>query len=53
MRAREPDRAGTVDVDGITIAYEAFGEGQSTVLLMPTWCVVDSRAWKLQVPYQT
>jgi len=51
MRAREPDHAGTVDVDGITIAYETFGEGQSTVLLMPTWCVVDSRAWKLQVPY--
>jgi pimeloyl-ACP methyl ester carboxylesterase/predicted glycosyltransferase len=51
MRAREPDLAGTVEIGGVTIAYEAFGSGGRTVLLMPTWCVVDSRAWKHQVPY--
>lgn len=51
MRARLPDVTGTVDVDGITIGYESFGDGNPVVLLMPTWCVVDARAWKLQVPY--
>ena len=51
MRARQPDDAGTLEVDGITIAYETFGSSGPAVMLMPTWCVVDSHAWKLQVPY--
>ena len=51
MRAREPDRAGTVEVNGVTISYEAFGDSGPAVVLMPTWCVVHSRVWKLQVPY--
>jgi len=51
MRAREPDRAGAVEVDGVTISYEAFGDSGPAVVLMPTWCVVHSRVWKLQVPY--
>jgi pimeloyl-ACP methyl ester carboxylesterase/predicted glycosyltransferase len=51
MRAREPDRAGTVEVDGLTIAWEAFGERGPVIVLMPTWCVVHARIWKLQVPY--
>ena len=51
MRARQPDTAGTIDVDGVGIGYESFGEGDRTVLLMPTWCVVPSLVWKLQVPY--
>ena len=51
MRAREPDLVGTVEVDGVTIAYESFGAAGPAIVLMPTWCVVDSRAWKLQVPY--
>jgi pimeloyl-ACP methyl ester carboxylesterase/predicted glycosyltransferase len=51
MRGRHPDLAGTVEVDGQTIAYESFGEGEPVVMLMPTWCVVHSRIWKMQVPY--
>ena len=51
MRAREPDTVGTVDVDGVTIAYESFGAVGPAILLMPTWCVVHARAWKMQVPY--
>ena len=51
MRAREPDHAGTVEVDGVTIAYETFGASGPAILLMPTWCVVHARAWKMQVPY--
>lgn len=51
MRAREPDVADTVEVDGVTIAYETFGSSGPAVLLMPTWCVVHARVWKMQVPY--
>lgn len=51
MRAREPDAAGTVDVEGVSIAYETFGSSGPAVVLMPTWCVVHARAWKMQVPY--
>jgi pimeloyl-ACP methyl ester carboxylesterase/predicted glycosyltransferase len=51
MRGRQPDLSGTVAVDGQTIAYESFGDGEPVVLLMPTWCVVHSRVWKMQVPY--
>jgi pimeloyl-ACP methyl ester carboxylesterase/UDP:flavonoid glycosyltransferase YjiC (YdhE family) len=40
-----------IDVDGVAIGYESFGDGDAVVLLMPTWCIVDSRVWKHQVPY--
>jgi pimeloyl-ACP methyl ester carboxylesterase len=51
MRASAPLRTGTVDVDGISIGYEVHGQGETTVLLMPTWTIVHSRVWKFQVPY--
>lgn len=51
MRAREPDRDGYVERDGVKLFYEVFGDGEPTVLLLPTWSVIPSRSWKLQVPY--
>jgi pimeloyl-ACP methyl ester carboxylesterase/UDP:flavonoid glycosyltransferase YjiC (YdhE family) len=51
MRAREPDVVGEVDRDGVTVHYELFGSGTTTVLLMGTFPVVDGRQWKAQVPY--
>lgn len=51
MRARHPDVADHLDIDGINIGYESFGEGDQTVLLMPTWAIFPSRFWKFQVPY--
>lgn len=52
MRAREPDRRGTVERDGVKIAYEVHGDANApTVLLAPTWSIVHSRIWKAQVPY--
>jgi pimeloyl-ACP methyl ester carboxylesterase len=51
MRAVEPSKSGTVERDGVRIAYEVFGDGERTVLLLPTWSVVHSLAWKAQVPY--
>ncbi len=51
MRAREPDVTGDVESDGVTIHYEVFGTGPTTLLLMGTFPVVDGRQWKAQVPY--
>jgi pimeloyl-ACP methyl ester carboxylesterase/predicted glycosyltransferase len=51
MRARYPDQAGFMVRDGVRIAYEVFGAGPRTVLLMPSWSIVHSRMWKLQVPF--
>ncbi|MGZ4214245.1 MAG: alpha/beta fold hydrolase [Actinomycetota bacterium] len=28
-----------------------YGEGEETVFLMPTWSLVHSRHWKMQIPY--
>lgn len=51
MRARHPDETGHVERDGVRLGYEVFGRGEPTVLLLPTWTIVHSRTWKLQVPY--
>ena len=51
MRARYPDGDGYVERDGVKVFYEVFGEGDTTVLLLPTWSIVHSRIWKMQVPY--
>ncbi len=51
MRARQPDSSGHVDCDGVQIFYEVHGDGEPTILLLPTWMILDSRFWKLQVPY--
>ena len=50
-RARYPDRDGYVERDGVRTFYEVYGEGEPTVLLMPTWSIVHSRHWKMQIPY--
>ena len=51
MRACEPIRDGYVERDGIKIFYEVFGDGEPTVLLLPTWSLIHSRQWKMQIPY--
>ena len=51
MRALEPNLTGTVERDGVRIAYEVFGGGEQTVLFTPIDAIVESRAWKAQVPY--
>jgi pimeloyl-ACP methyl ester carboxylesterase len=50
-RARDPDRSGNLERSGVRIAYEVYGRGDPTVLLLPTWSVVHSRQWKAQIPY--
>ena len=39
------------NVDGVKIHYEVFGDGDPTILLLPTWSIIHSRFWKMQVPY--
>jgi pimeloyl-ACP methyl ester carboxylesterase/predicted glycosyltransferase len=50
MRACQPIRDGFVERDGVKVHYEVFGEGEPTVMLLPTWSIVHSRFWKMQVP---
>jgi pimeloyl-ACP methyl ester carboxylesterase len=51
MRPREPDAEGYVDQGGVKLHYEVFGDGEPTLLLMPTWTIIHARFWKAQVPY--
>lgn len=51
MQARYPDRHGVVDSHGTQIYWEVYGDGERTVLFMPTWQIYHSRVWKMQIPY--
>ena len=51
MRARRPDREGHVESHGTRIFWEEHGHGPRAVLFIPPWQIVDSRVWKLQIPY--
>jgi pimeloyl-ACP methyl ester carboxylesterase/predicted glycosyltransferase len=51
MRACQPRSDGYVERDGVKVFYEVFGAGEPTVLLLPTWSIVHSRLWKMQIPY--
>ena len=50
-RALYPDREGYVERDGVRIFYEVYGEGDETILFLPTWSIIHSRHWKAQIPY--
>jgi pimeloyl-ACP methyl ester carboxylesterase/predicted glycosyltransferase len=50
-RARYPDEEGYVERDGVRIFWERYGDGERTAFLLPTWSVVHSRFWKMQIPY--
>jgi pimeloyl-ACP methyl ester carboxylesterase/predicted glycosyltransferase len=50
-RALQPRQTGFAEVDDVRLAFEVFGEGEETVLLLPPWAIAHSRFWKAQVPY--
>jgi pimeloyl-ACP methyl ester carboxylesterase len=51
-RARLPVRTGIAEgVDGVRIAWEEFGTGDPTIVLLPSAPIIHSRQWKAQVPY--
>jgi pimeloyl-ACP methyl ester carboxylesterase len=49
-RARYPDATGYIERDGVNVFFEVYGSGEPTVLLLPTWTIIHSRLWKLQIP---
>ena len=51
MRASEPTAHGDVQRNGIRVGYEVHGSGEHTILLLPTWSIIHSRSWKMQVPW--
>ena len=55
-RGRRPGRAAhrarrRPVADGVRIAYEVYGSGEPTIVLLPSSPIVHSRQWKGQVPY--
>ena len=50
-RALYPDDSGYVERDGVRLWYEVYGSGEPTILLQPTWSIIHSRHWKMQIPY--
>ena len=50
-RARYPDAEGFVERDGVRVFWELYGDGEPTILLLPTWSIIHSRVWKVQIPY--
>ena len=50
-RARYPDSSGYIKRDGVRLYYEVYGSGGPTVFLLPTWSIIHSRHWKMQIPY--
>ena len=50
-RARYPDSSGYTKRDGVRLYYEVHGSGEPTIFLLPTWSVIHSRHWKMQIPY--
>ncbi len=51
MRAVQPREQGFVERDGVKLGYEVFGDGAPAVVFMPIDTIVQSQAWKAQVPY--
>jgi pimeloyl-ACP methyl ester carboxylesterase/predicted glycosyltransferase len=52
MRAIEPSETGTLKIAGFQVGYETFGDpANPTVCFLPTWQIVHSRIWKMQVPF--
>jgi pimeloyl-ACP methyl ester carboxylesterase/predicted glycosyltransferase len=50
-RARYPDEEGFVERGGVRVFYEVYGSGEPTILFLPTWSIIHSRCWKMQIPY--
>jgi pimeloyl-ACP methyl ester carboxylesterase/predicted glycosyltransferase len=52
-RARYPDAEGFVEREGVSVFWERYGDGEPTILFLPSWSIVHSRIWKFQIPYFT
>ena len=50
-RAMFPRQEGYVEREGVRTFYEVYGDGTTTILLLPTWSIVHSRVWRNQISY--
>lgn len=50
-RARYPDQEGFLERDGVRVFWESYGAGEPAILLLPTWMLIHSRHWKMQIPF--
>ena len=44
-------RRATSSATASALFYEVYGSGEPTVFLLPTWSIIHSRHWKMQIPY--
>lgn len=51
MRAKLPTREGFAERDGVKIHFEVYGDGPETIVFLPPWSIVHSRAYKAQLAY--
>jgi len=51
MKAREPDRSGRAERDGVGLHWDCYGNGSPAIMFVPTWPIVPADVWKLQVPH--
>jgi len=51
MRPRQPDREDFFVRDGVKVGFAVYENDAPNILLMPTWSIVHSRHWKMQVAY--
>ena len=47
----QPQQECTIERDGVRIAFQVFGDGLRSLLLLPTWSIVHSDFWRTQVPH--
>ena len=51
-RARLPDRSGFASAaDGVRLAFDVYGSGEPTLVLLPSTPIIHSRQWKAQIHY--
>jgi pimeloyl-ACP methyl ester carboxylesterase/predicted glycosyltransferase len=51
VRALTPDVSGSVNRDGVSVAYDIYGQhNSSTIVLLPTWAIAEALHWKAQIP---
>ena len=51
MRATLPVASGSVSPHGVPIHYEVYGDGDPTIYLLMPDTIVQSQAWKAQIPF--
>ena len=50
--ARRPDTSGVATVpDGVRLAYDVYGSGDPTIVLLPSTPIVHARQWKAQIHF--